>query len=299
MNYITTKDANSGEDVKLYYQDIGKGKPAVFIHGWPLSHEMWEYQVTELYKQGVRCISYDRRGFGKSSKPESSYDYDTLAADLNAVIEQLGLDDVTLLGFSMGGGEAVRYLSTYGTQRVSKIVLVSAVTPYMLKTTDNEYGIDREVFAEMMDGMKQDRIAFLDDFGKAFFGVNLVNHPVSAPLLEYYRTLASLASPIATQECAISFSSTDFRKDVSAIDIPTLIIHGDADKTVPIQSSGDRTSDLLPDAKYIVYEGEPHGLFYTSRDRLNTDLLHFINDEELVEENATPDSLVFPVTPEL
>src|SRR3569833_472022 len=130
MNYIKTKGANNGEEVKLYYQDIGTGKPVVFIHGWPLSHEMWEYQVTDLYKQGLRCISYDRRGFGKSSKPVSGYDYDTLAADLNAVIEQLGLEDVTLVGFSMGGGEVVRYISRYGSQKVSKIALVSSVTPY-------------------------------------------------------------------------------------------------------------------------------------------------------------------------
>jgi len=298
MNYIKTKDVNSSEEVKLYYQDIGSGKNVVFIHGWPLSHEMWEYQVTELFKQGLRCISYDRRGFGKSSKPESGYDYNTLAADLNAVIEQLGLDDVTLVGFSMGGGEVMRYLSNYGCAKVAKIALVSSVTPYMLKTNDNEYGVDKEVFDEMMENMKKDRIGFLDSFGKDFFGVSMINHPVSAPLLEYYRMLAALASPIATQECANAFATTDFRKDVEAIDVPTLIIHGDADKTVPIKSSGDRTSDLLPSATYVVYDGEPHGLFYTSKDRLNTDLLNFINDEVLVNETA-PDSLVFPVAPEL
>lgn len=297
MNYITTNEAG-GAEIELFYEDLGTGKPVVFIHGWPLSHEMWEYQVTELIKQGVRCISYDRRGFGKSSKPSHGYDYNTLAADLKAVIDKLGLDDITLVGFSMGGGEVVRYLSLYGSAKVSKIVLVSAVTPYMLKTADYEFGVDETVFNDMMADMKKDRIAFLDSFGKDFFGVNLVNHPVSTPLLEYYRMLASFASPLATQQCAISFSSTDFRNDVAVINIPTLIIHGDADKIVPIENSGDRTSDLLPAARYIVYEGEPHGLFYTSRDRLNVDLLHFINGEELVE-TFVPESFVFPTTPEL
>lgn len=297
MSYITSKNALTGKDVKLYYEDLGTGAPVIFIHGWPLSLDMWEYQVTNLVKQGIRCISYDRRGFGKSSRPAGGYDYDTLAADLKAVIDELNLTDVTLVGFSMGGGEVARYIGNYGTEKIAKVVLVSAVTPYLLKTEDNENGVDKSVFDEMAEKMREDRIAFLDDFGKQFFGVNLINRPVSTPMLEYYRTLAALASPIATQECAVSFATTDFRTDLAAIDVPTLIIHGDADKTVPIESSGDRTSDLLPAATYIVYEGAPHGLFITEKDRLNADLLNFINDVP-VEADA-PGSIIFPTSPEL
>jgi len=297
MNYVTTTDIISAEEVKLHYQDIGKGQPVLLIHGWPLSQEMWEYQVTTLVKQGVRCITYDRRGFGKSSRPYTGYDYDTLAADLKAVIDHLKLEDVTLVGFSMGGGEVVRYLSIYGSDKVARIALVSAVTPYMLKTSDNEAGVDQSVFDEMLEGIQKDRIEFLDTFGKQFFGVTMLNHPISTPSLEYYRTLCSFASPIATEECAKSFSSTDFRDDVQAITVPTLIIHGDADKTVPIESSGDRTSDLLPGAEYIVYEGAPHGLFFTDKDRLNSDLLNFINN--VAVEVEAPDSIMFPTAPEL
>lgn len=297
MSYITSRDAITGKEVKLYYEDLGAGQPVLLIHGWPLSLDMWEYQVNNLVKQGVRCISYDRRGFGKSSRPAGGYDYNTLAADLKAVIDELDLNDVILVGFSMGGGEVVRYISNYGSEKIAKIVLISAVTPYLVKTGDNENGVDKSVFDEMAEKMKEDRIAFLDDFGKQFFGVNLINHPVSTPLLQYYHTLASLASPLATQECTVAFSTTDFRQDLAAIDVPALIIHGDADKTVPIESSSDRTSDLLPAATYIVYEGAPHGLFYTEKERLNADLLNFINDVPV--EAEAPDSIVFPTTPEL
>jgi pimeloyl-ACP methyl ester carboxylesterase len=178
----------------------------------------------------------------------------------------------------MGGGEAARYISRYGTERVSKIVLVSSVLPYLAKTNDNEDGVDQSVFAEMMEQMKEDRIGFLDDFGKKFFGVTLLNKPVSTPLLDYYRGLASVALPRATQQCALSFANTDFRADVQQITIPTMIIHGDDDLTVPINASSNRTAAMLPDARYIVYDGAPHGLFYTHRQRLNQDLIDFCMD---------------------
>jgi non-heme chloroperoxidase len=275
MDFITTKDSATGEEIKLSYKDYGKGRPIVLIHGWPLSKEMWEYQLDDLVDAGFRVIKYDRRGFGKSSKPWSGYDYDALTADLNAVMETLDLNDAVLVGFSMGGGEAVRYLSTYGSARVSKLVLVSAVTPYLLKTSDNAEGVDESVFTEMMTQMKEDRIAFLDDFGKKFFGVSLINHPVSTPLLEYYRSLASVAAPRATQACATAFAQTDFRKDVTAITVPTLIIHGDEDQTVPISASSERTAQMIPGAQYKVYKGAPHGLFYTDRKQLNEDLISF------------------------
>jgi len=276
MEYIINKNSATGEEVNISYKDYGSGRPVVLIHGWPLSKEMWEYQVEPLVEAGLRVIKYDRRGFGKSSKPWGEYDYNTLTKDLHTIMEELDLRDAVLVGFSMGGGEAVRYLSRYGSSRVSKIVLVSSVTPYMLKTADNPDGVDESVFKEMLDQMSEDRIAFLDNFGKNFFGVNLVSHPVSAPLLDYYRMLASVAAPRATKQCAIAFAQTDFRQDMQAINVPTLVIHGDADKTVPIDASGARTAKMIPGSQYIVYEGAPHGLFYTHKEKLNQDLISFI-----------------------
>jgi non-heme chloroperoxidase len=184
-----------------------------------------------------------------------------------------------MVGFSMGGGEVVRYLSRYGSSgRVSKIVLASAVVPYLAQTNDNPDGVPQSVFAEMMEQMKEDRINFLDDFGKQFFGVGMLNKPVSTPYLQYFRSLAEVALPRATQQCAISFANTDFRADVEAINIPTLIIHGDADKTVPIEASSARTAKMIPNAIYKVYEGAPHGLFFTERKRLNQDLIDFCSE---------------------
>jgi pimeloyl-ACP methyl ester carboxylesterase len=280
MKFITTKDANTGEEIKLSYCDYGRGNPVVLIHGWPLSKEMWEYQLGDLVNAGLRVVKYDRRGFGKSSKPWNGYDYDTFADDLKAVMDELDLRNATLVGFSMGGGEVVRYLNRYGTDRVSKIVLISSVTPYMVKTNDNPDGVDESVFADMMEEMKEDRINFLDEFGKKFFGVTLVNKPVSTPLLEYYRMLASFASARSTQQAAIAFAQTDFRRDVEAINLPTLIIHGDDDKTVPIKISSDRTAKMIKGSEYVVYKGAPHGLFYTDRERLNMDLINFITSRE-------------------
>ncbi|RPD44814.1 alpha/beta fold hydrolase [Paracnuella aquatica] len=275
MKFIESKDATTGETVNISYKDYGSGRPVVLIHGWPLSKDMWEYQIDDLVDAGLRVIKYDRRGFGKSDKPWNGYDYDSLTDDLHAVVEGLDLKDAVLVGFSMGGGEAVRYLSRYGTERVSGLVLVSAVTPYLVKTPDNAEGVDESVFAEMMEQLKKDRIAFLDDFGKKFFSVSLMHHPVSTPLLEYYRSLAAVALPRATQQCAISFAQTDFRNDVQNINIPTLIIHGDDDKTVPIDASSERTAKMIAGAEFKVYDGAPHGLFYTHREQLNEDLINF------------------------
>jgi len=272
MSYI-----QAAPDVSLFYQDWGTGQPVVLIHGWPLSHEMWEYQMTELPNQGLRCVAYDRRGFGKSSKPWSGYDYDTLADDLKAVLDELDLENVTLVGFSMGGGEVARYMSRHGGARVSKVVLIASVTPFLLKTNDNPDGVDRSTFDEMVEMIKKDRAEFLVTFGKQFYGVNLVSHPVSDALLDWNRTLAMLGSPKATLNCVRSFSETAFRADMAAIKVPTLIIHGDSDKTVPFESSAQQTHKLIPQAKMLVYDGAPHGLFYTEHERLNQDLVNFIS----------------------
>ncbi|TCZ68251.1 alpha/beta fold hydrolase [Flaviaesturariibacter aridisoli] len=280
MKLLKTTDKQTGEEIQLSYCDYGKGRPVVLLHGWPLSKEMWEYQLDPLVNAGLRVVKYDRRGFGKSSKPWDSYDYDSLTDDLHAVLTELDLRDVTLVGFSMGGGEAVRYLGRYGSDRVSRLVLISAVTPYLGRSADNPDGVPESVFAEMLEGIRSDRIAFLDEFGKKFFGAGLLSHPVSTPLLDYYRMLASHASQRSTVQCALSFAHTDFRADLKAITVPTLIIHGDADKTVPIDASSARTARMIDNSEYIVYEGAPHGLFYTHKDRLNDDLLRFVAQGE-------------------
>jgi len=278
MKYIEFTDKYYNEDVRLAYSDYGSGRPVIFIHGWPLSREMWEYQLEDIVSAGYRVIKYDRRGFGKSSKPWYGYDYDSLASDLNEIIQQLDLHDVVLVGFSMGGGEVVRYLKMFGSNRVNRIVLISSVLPYLCKTKDNPDGVESSVFEEMMMDMRKDRIDFLDQFGKKFFGVGMLSRPVSTPLLEYYRMLASFASARSTQQCAVSFAETDFRNDIKAIDVPALVIHGDADKTVPIEASSERTAKMIRDCRYIVYENAPHGLFYTEKERLNRDLLQFISE---------------------
>ncbi|CCH52645.1 alpha/beta hydrolase fold protein [Fibrisoma limi BUZ 3] len=276
MSYIKAGTDRAGHPVNLYYQDWGQGDPVVLIHGWPLSHEMWDYQMNELPKHNLRCIAYDRRGFGKSSKPWAGYDYDTLADDLKAVLDELDLQNVTLVGFSMGGGEVARYMSRHGGARVAKVAFISAVTPYLLKTNDNPDGVDKEVFDEIITNLNKDRADFLQTFGKQFYGVNLISHPVSQAHLEGDFMRAYLASPKATIDCAHAFAETDFRDDLATINIPALIIHGDSDKTVPIEASGERTAQALPTAHYIVYDGAPHGLFFTEKDRLTRDLLEFI-----------------------
>ena len=278
MSYLRVTDPHTDEQLELYYEDWGKGEPIVLIHGWPLSHEMWEYQINDLVNAGFRVIAYDRRGFGKSSKPFDGYDYNTLTSDLRTLMDDLDLQNVTLVGFSMGGGEVVRYFSMYGGERVSKAVLIGSVTPFMLKTADNPDGVEEAIFAEMLNNIKHDRIGFLDAFGKTFFGVNLINKPLSVPLLDYYKMLGSMASPRATQECVKAFAFTDFRSDMRAVNVPTLIIHGDADKTVPINATGDESSSQITRSVYIKYEGAPHGLFYTHKEKLNKDLIEFIRE---------------------
>lgn len=271
------KYIETAPNVKLYVTDYGQGKPVILIHGWPMSNEMWEYQIETLVMNNFRVIAYDRRGFGKSSKPWNGYDYDTLTTDLKEIISQLNLTDVTLVGFSMGGGEVARYFSKFKGENVSKAVIVSSILPFKLQTPDNPDGTPQEKNDETAKAIKNDRIGFLDEFGKNFFGKNLLSSPLSQPLMEYYRMLCSFASPHATLECAKSFSTTDFRDEMASINVPTLIIHGNNDKIVPIEISSDKAKDMIPDNKYIVYDDAPHGLFYTERDKLNEDLVRFIN----------------------
>jgi non-heme chloroperoxidase len=275
MTYIKA-GMDGQKEVHLHVEEFGQGQPVVFIHGWPLSHEMWEYQINELPNYGMRCIFYDRRGFGKSSKTWNGYDYDTLADDLKCVLEELNLENVTLVGFSMGGGEVVRYFSKYKGARVSKVVLIGSVVPFLLKTEDNPDGVEEEVFVGMEKKIREDRPGFLAAFGKQFFGVSLVNHPVSEDFLKWTQTMAMLGSSKATIECLWSFAKTDFRSELESINVPTLIIHGASDKTVPIEATSKIAAESIPGAQYIVYEGAPHGLYYTDRERLNRDLIDFI-----------------------
>jgi non-heme chloroperoxidase len=297
MSYIKTSNDATGKPVKINYNDYGIGKPVVLISGWPLSKEMWEYQIDDLVSSGHRVISYDRRGFGKSSQPWDGYDYDTLTDDLKALIDQLKLEDITLVGFSMGGGEVVRYFSRHGGKNVSSVVLIGAITPYMLKTESNPDGIPQEMFDAMLDQIKSDRISFLDDFGNTFFGVSMLNKPLSTPLLEYYRMLCSVASPRATAECAKAFSSTDFRSEMKSIHVPTLIIHGDEDKNVPIEATGKESAKVIPDNTFIIYEGAAHGLFYTQREKLNVDLLNFLAKQRSAASANPPPRVLASVEP--
>jgi len=276
MAYVTVeKDAS--KQVRLYYEDFGQGKPVVMIHGWPMNHEMWEYQQAAIVGSGHRYIAYDRRGFGKSDKPWDGYNYDQFTSDLHALINELDLHDVTLVGFSMGGGEVVRYLNNHGPDRIEKVVLISSVVPYLLQTPDNEEGVPKSEFDGMVESIKKDRPAFLKDFGKQFYGVNAVKKPVSAELLEWSHLCTLYASPKGTVDCIRAFSETDFRKDLPAVTVPTLIIHGDADKIVPINISSDISSKLIATSQYIVYEGAPHGLFITDAEKLNQDLVQFLS----------------------
>ncbi len=277
MNLLPAGHDSTGKPVELFYTDWGTGNPVVLIHGWPLDHQMWEYQSVFLAKHGQRVVTYDRRGFGKSSQPWSGYDYDTLADDLAALLDGLDLHNVTLVGFSMGGGEVARYMSRHGGARVARVAFVSAVTPFMLKTADNPEGVDQGVFDQMLAGLNKDRADFLQHFGKQFYGSGPlgVGAAVSEAELQWTFAMAMPASPKATLDCVVSFSATDFRRDLAAITVPTLIIHGDNDKTVPLAVSGERTAKLLPAARFEVYKGEGHGLHLTAKDRLNADLLAF------------------------
>ncbi len=267
---------NAKDGTRLFYNDWGSGKPLVLIHGWPLNADMWEYQATTLASQGVRVVTYDRRGFGRSDQPWTGYDYDTLADDLAAVLDTLDLQGVTLAGFSMGGGEVARYLSRHGGGRVAKAVLISAVTPYLVQGPGNEDGAPRQIFDEMIEALDTDRPHFLNSFGKQFFGAGMLNFSVSTELLQWASGLALTGSKKATLDCVRAFSETDFRGDMKAFTMPTLVIHGDSDATVPIAKSGRRAAAAIPGSTLIEYEGAPHALFFTEKDRLNQDLLEFV-----------------------
>jgi len=281
MPNIQSRDGTS-----LHVKHAGEGRAVVLIHGWPLTGDMWEYQALALIEAGYRVITYDRRGFGQSAHPARGYDYDNFADDLAAVLEDADARDAVLVGFSMGGGEVARYLSRHGADRVSKVALISSVVPYLCKTSDNPDGVDPSMFEEMKAQIRQDRFAFLGEFAKMFYGVGLMSKPVSKELLDWTFILAVMASPKATLDCIDAFAMTDFRRDLAAFTMPTLVIHGTADKTVPIEPTGRAVAAALPVATYIEYAGEPHGLFATAPERLNRDLIEFIGTSTVQRRDA-------------
>jgi pimeloyl-ACP methyl ester carboxylesterase len=271
MTYITTRDKT-----KLYVKDWGRGRPVILLHGWPLSADSWDDQAVAIADAGFRTIAYDRRGFGRSEQPWEGYNYDTLADDLAAVIDETGATDAAILGFSMGGGEVARYMSRHGGKNVAQAVLVSSVVPYLLQSADNPDGVPQATFDQMTEGMKQDRAHFFAGFFKDFYGVGLVSQPVSNEVLESSRNVAMQASLKATLECAKAFATTDFRPDLASFSVPTLIIHGTDDKTVPIDATGRAAARGITHSKLIEYDGAPHGLFATHKDRLTSDLLAYL-----------------------
>lgn len=276
MAYVRVGDEN-GAPIELYYEDHGSGSPVVLIHGWPLSGRSWENQVPALVEAGHRVVTYDRRGFGDSTRPWDGYDYDTFAADLDALLTHLDLADVTLVGFSMGGGEVVRYIGRYGTGRVSRAVLAAAVPPYLYQGDDNpEGGLDDATIEQFQDGVRNDRIAFLDGFITSFFTAGNRSDLVSEPNRLYNREIAAFASPKGTLDCITAFGRTDFREDLAKITVPTLVIHGDSDTIVPFEVSGKRSHETIEGSSLVLIEGGPHGINATHAEQFNRALLDFL-----------------------
>jgi non-heme chloroperoxidase len=263
--------------VELYYEDHGSGRPVILIHGWPLSGRSWENQVPALIDAGHRVITYDRRGFGWSSQPWDGYDYDTFAADLHALLEHLDVRDATLVGFSMGGGEVARYIGTYGTERIRGAVFAAAVPPYLYKSEGNpDGGLDDATIEQFEDGVRGDRIAFLDGFTQNFFTAGERSDLISEPQRLYARDIAAFASPKGTLDCIAAFGRTDFREDLEKIDVPTLVIHGDGDAIVPFEVSGKRTHAAINGSELALIKGAPHGLNATHAEEFNRALLAFL-----------------------
>ncbi len=265
------------KDYSVYYEDFGQGQPVILIHGWPLSSKSWEPQVSALLDAGYRVITYDRRGFGKSGASLDGYDYNTLTADLEELISNLDLQNVVLVGFSMGGGEVVRYLTNNGSDNVAKVALISSIIPLVKQKEDNPDGVPEGDLNEILENLKKDRVTFLESFHKNFYNYGLLSQSVSQAQLNYDWGIASNASPIATLKCAESWANTDFRPELKNVTVPTLIVHGDDDKVVPISTAGDQAAKGIPNSEYHIIEGAPHGLNVTHAEELNQILINFLN----------------------
>ena len=279
MNFINAGKENSC-NIDIYYEDYGSGKPVVLIHGWPLSSSSWEKQIPSLIEAGYRVIAYDRRGFGHSSKPASGYNYDTLAEDLNKIMTKLNLRDATLVGFSMGGGEVARYLSKYGSERVNKAVFMSAIPQFLLKTSDNPEGVDGSIFDGMKKAIKADRPAFLSEFFANFYNVdNLIGTKISDEVVRLSWNIGAGASPKGTLDC-VSAWLVDFREELKRINIPVLIMHGNADRILPLAATGKRTPEFVKGSRLVVIKGAPHGMNWTHAEEINRELLAFLDEKK-------------------
>lgn len=273
MPYIETRDGT-----EIYVKDWGdEGRPVILIHGWPLSADSFDDQALAIAEAGHRVIAYDRRGFGRSDQPWDGYDYDTFADDLADVMEAAEIEsDAALIGFSMGGGEIARYLSRHNGKGVSQVALVSAVVPYMLQTDDNPNGVPQAMFDQMTAGMKKDRAGFFRGFFKDFYGVGMMTHPVSEGVLDMSWNVAMQAGLWPTLAAAKAFATTDFRPDLASFTMPTLILHGTDDKTVPIDATARAAAKAIPGSKLIEYDGAAHGILASHKDQVTADLLAFL-----------------------
>ena len=276
MSRLTVGDEN-GTPIEIHYTDHGTGRPVVLIHGWPLSARSWEPQVAALVDAGYRVVAYDRRGFGGSSQPWNGYEYDTFAADLNVLLQKLDLHEVTLVGFSMGGGEVVRYIAKYGTDRIAAAVLAAAVPPYLFKSAGNPAGaLDEATIGVFESAVRSDRLAFMEDFTKNFFSAG-GQLKVSEAQREYARDMAAVASPKGTLDCIAAFGRTDFTEDLRKLTVPTLVIHGDSDAIVPLEASGRRSAELIAQSELVVLRDGPHGINASHASEFNQALLGFLS----------------------
>ncbi len=275
MPFVTVGQENSGA-IELYYEDHGDGRPVVLIHGYPLNGHSWEKQERVLLEAGYRVITYDRRGFGRSSQPTVGYDYDTFAADLKVLLEHLDLRDVVLVGFSMGTGEVTRYLGRYGSERVAKAALLGAIPPFLLKTDDNPEGVDASVFEGIKAAVLKDRPAYFKDFLDNFYNVDMyAGTRISDQAWQNSFNVAVAASAWAAYACVDTWL-TDFREDLPKIDVPTLLVHGDADRILPYQSTAKRLPGLIDDLTFVTVEGGPHNIAWTHPEEVNAALLEFL-----------------------
>jgi non-heme chloroperoxidase len=275
MPYIKVGQENSGS-IELYYEDHGSGRPVVLIHGYPLSGRAWDKQAAVLLDAGYRVITYDRRGFGQSSQPTTGYDYDTFAADLNTLVEHLGLRDAVLVGHSMGTGEVTRYLGRFGSARVAKAVLVSPIPPYLLQAPDNPDGVPASVFDGFVQAARADTPAWMKAFLDNFYNRDTLRGTlVSDQAWQASWNLAAGASATAAVACVRTWT-TDFRADLPNIDVPTLVVHGDADQVLPLDKTAKRLPGLVKDLQLVVVDGGPHAIAWTHADQVNAALLDFL-----------------------
>ena len=275
MAYITVGKENSS-DIQLYYEDHGSGDPVVLIHGYPLSGASWEKQIPVLLQAGQRVITYDRRGFGKSSQPTTGYNYDTFAEDLHKLVTHLKLRNFALVGFSMGGGEVARYIGKHGSKGVSKAVIIGGIPPYLLKTADNQDGVDASVFEGIQKAVVADRYAFFTEFFKNFFNTDVfLGKRISEQAVQASWNVAASASATASLACVPTWHE-DFRNDVARIDVPTLVIHGDADRIVPVKASGEKTAKLVKGARLATIKDGPHAVNWTHAEEVNAELVNFL-----------------------